>query len=154
MVHNLHTHNVVKFTNLWHLWFQSTEVSLSAIREAVGPYRTHYRCRHVVLPYCVRSQVRTRYFGVSLTLSRPVDENSNLAPIMRCYDVTREQVLALSISSRSSLATHARSWLLHNVIATPKYSMCPIRNKCGLHHLCESLSSVTPFPSSPHAANA
>ena len=114
----------------------------------VGPYRTHSRCRHVVLPYFVRSQVRTRYFGVSLTLYRPVDENSNIAPIMRCYDVTREHKFSHLIEQLLPSNTWAHMWLLHNVIATPYYYWCPIRNKSGLHHLCESAvhqSLLSPF---------
>ena len=63
----------------------------------VGPYRLSTHCRHVVLLYFVQSQVWTRYFGTTLTLSRPVDENSNLAGL--CDAMTSlENKFSLSVS--------------------------------------------------------
>ena len=62
----------------------------------VGPHRTRYRSRYVALLYFVQSQVWTHYFGTTLTLSRPVDANSNLAGL--CDAMTSlENNISLSV---------------------------------------------------------
>ena len=92
----------------------------------VGPYRTHYRCRHVVLLYFVQSQVWTRYFGTTLTLSRPVDENSNLAGL--CDAMTSlENNTSLSVSRVDQAKQHLAAALRRHSNATTHRVL--LRNK-------------------------
>ena len=82
---------------------------------SVGPHRTRYRSRYVALLYFVQSQVWTHYFGTTLTLSRPVDANSNLAGL--CDAMTSlENNFSLSVSRVNEAATHAAAL---DDIATP-----------------------------------
>ena len=74
-------------------------ISLVVIREAVVPCIEHTLVvEHVVLPYFVRSQVRQRLIGVSLTLYQPVDENSNVAPL-RDAMTSHEKTSSLSVTT-------------------------------------------------------
>ena len=74
-------------------------ISLVVIREAVVPCIEHTLVvEHVVLPYFVRSQVRQRLIGVSLTLYQPVDKNSNVAPL-RDAMTSHEKTSSLSVTT-------------------------------------------------------
>ena len=92
------------FVNLLTCWhFDSNQpkkkFSLVVIREAVVPCIEHTLVvEHVVLPYFVRSQVRQRLIGVSLTLYQPVDENSNVAPL-RDAMTSHEKTSSLSVTT-------------------------------------------------------
>ena len=111
--------NFVEKLNFWQIGLLVFPGKSPKKQACVGPYRLSTHCRHVVLLYFVQSQVWTRYFGTTLTLSRPVDENSNLAGLCDAMtslennsslSVSRvdqaKQHIAAALGRHSNAATH------------------------------------------------
>ena len=117
-------------------WFQSTEISLVVIREAVVPCIEHtVVIEHVVLPYFVRSQVKA-------TLNAPSGGIPNFIPTGWCEFKCRATLLCdvVTWETNFSLSQEKSRDERHRIA---KARMTKTRNKDKCHRLAKTPCSST-----------